>query len=117
MPSTGTLDIGAAPREFEVWVRSRVGAEAPQSYNPHLGCGDAPESGLVCIGKASYDIHALNHVQNFDLEDVDGAISFVDFAIIRFINNWGQDWTCIYRIRLHGEPEPAELRSGDLGEL
>lgn len=117
MPSTGTLDIGAAPREFEVWVRSRSGVELPQSYNSHLGCGDAPESGLVCIGRASYDIHAFNHIQNFDLEDVDAAIGFVGFAIVRVINNWGQDWTCIYRIRLHGEPEPAELKSGDLGEL
>ncbi|KAH0349993.1 hypothetical protein KCU81_g2668, partial [Aureobasidium melanogenum] len=117
MPTTGTLDIGAAPREFEVWVRTRAGAGAPQSYNSHLGCGEAPEPGLVCIGKASYDIHALNHVQNFDLEDIDGATGFVDFAVIRVINNWGQDWTCIYRIRLHGEPEPAELKSGDSGEL
>ncbi|CAD0088553.1 unnamed protein product [Aureobasidium mustum] len=117
MPSTGTLDIGAAPREFEIWVRSQAGVEAPQPYNSHLGCGEAPESGLVCIGKASYDIHAVNHVQNFDLEDVDGAIGFVDFAIIRVINNWGQDWTCIYRIRLHGEPEPADFKSSDSGEL
>jgi len=112
MPSTGTLDIGAAPKEFEVWVRSRASADTPQSYNSHLGCGEAPESGLVCIGKASYDIHALNHVQNFDLEGVDDAIGFVDFAIIRVINNWGQDWTCIYRIRLHGEPEPADIKGG-----
>ncbi|KAI4756283.1 hypothetical protein E4T52_11620 [Aureobasidium sp. EXF-3400] len=117
MPSTGTLDIGAAPREFEVWVRSRASAEAFQSYNSDLGCGEAPESDLVCIGKASYDIHALNHVQNFDLEDFGGAIGLVDFAIIRVINNWGQDWTCIYRIRLHGEPEPADVKSGTLDEL
>jgi hypothetical protein len=117
MPSTGTLDIGAAPREFEVWVRSQASTEASQSYNSGLGCGEAPESDLVCIGKASYDIHALNHVQNFDLEDFDGAIGFVDFAIIRVINNWGQDWTCIYRVRLHGEPEPADVKSGTLDEL
>lgn len=117
MPSTGTLDIGAAPREFEVWVRSQASTEASQSYNSGLGCGEAPESGLVCIGKASYDIHALNHVQNFDLGDLDGAIGFVDFAIIRVINNWGQDWTCIYRVRLHGEPEPADVKSGILDEL
>ncbi|KEQ71805.1 hypothetical protein M436DRAFT_83401 [Aureobasidium namibiae CBS 147.97] len=115
MPSTGTLDIGAAPKEFEVWVRSRAGEDTSQLHDSHLGCGEAPESGLVCIGKASYDIHALNHVQNFDLEGVDGAIGFVDFAIIRIINNWGQDWTCIYRIRLHGEPEPADNK-GDISE-
>jgi hypothetical protein len=115
MPSTGTLDIGAAPREFEVWVRSRAGVS--QSYNSDMGCGEAPEFDLVCIGKASYDIHALNHVQNFDLEDVGGAIGFVDFAILRVINNWGQDWTCIYRVRLHGEPEPADVKSGTLDEL
>ncbi|KAI4726979.1 hypothetical protein E4T49_05225 [Aureobasidium sp. EXF-10728] len=117
MPSTGTLDIGAAPREFEIWVRSRISGAASRLYNSHLGCGEAPESSLVCIGKASYDIHALNHVQNFDLEDVNGEIGFVDFAVIRVINNWGQDWTCIYRIRLHGEPEPADVKSGELGEL
>lgn len=117
MPSTGTLDIGAAPKEFEIWVRSRGSVESSQSYSSHLGCGEAPESGLICIGKASYDIHAMNHVQNFDLEGVDDAIGFVDFAIIRVINNWGQDWTCIYRIRLHGEPEPADIKGGISEEL
>lgn len=116
MPSTGTLDIGAAPKEFEVWVRTRGGASASQSYNSHLGCGEAPQHGLVCIGKAAYDIHASNHIQNFDLEDLDGAVGFVNFAVVRITNNWGQDWTCIYRIRMHGDAEPTE-ESSVLDEL
>ncbi|THY36832.1 hypothetical protein D6D01_00166 [Aureobasidium pullulans] len=110
MPITGTLDIGAAPKDFEIWVRPQFSAAA-HTHNAHLSCGEAPEAGLACIGKAEYDIHALNHVQNFDLEDVYGTIGFVDFAVIRVMNNWGQDWTCIYRIRMHGNPESADVES------
>ncbi|KAI5248571.1 hypothetical protein E4T43_01358 [Aureobasidium subglaciale] len=116
MPSTGTLDIGAAPREVEIWVRRQADIGAPQAYNSHPDCGEPPEAGLVCVGKAAYDINAINHIQNFDLE-ANEAIGFVDFAIIRVINNWGQDWTCIYRIRLHGEPEPVIAISSTLAEL
>jgi hypothetical protein len=117
MPSTGTLDIGAAPKDFEVWVRDRSNTAPSQSYNTHLGCAEAPEAGLICVGKATYDINAFNHIQNFDLEDADGAIGFVDFAVVRVMNNWGQDWTCIYRIRMHGDPEPADADRKIMGEL
>lgn len=118
MPLTGTLDIEAAPRDFEVWVQSSTDANAlGQSGGIDLGCGESPEHGMVCVGKATYNIHATNHIQNFDLEDVLGSATFSKFAVVRVLNNWGQDWTCIYRIRMHGDPEPAESDGKLLGEL
>ncbi|GAB7356652.1 hypothetical protein MBLNU459_g7369t1 [Dothideomycetes sp. NU459] len=107
IPSQGTLTIGAAPKEFEVWVQNTETPKTPQpglEYGLEGQCGTPPKDGFVCIGKAQYDIHAPSHIQNFALEAGE-AVGFVNKVVIKVKNNWGMDYTCLYRVRFHGESE------------
>lgn len=101
IPARGTLDIGAAPKEFEVWVINTEHSFPPENRVHDLSCGDQPAKDFVCIGKGKYDIHAPNHIQNFGLQAAD--LGAVNKAVVKVKNNWGKSYTCIYRIRLHGE--------------
>lgn len=110
IPKEGTLDPLSAPKWMELWVeivdRERRGAVL-KSWNEinseecsHPGVG----KNFACIGRFRYDIHASNHIQTFDLElDLAAHNVQVSKAVIRVVENWGRDWTCIYRIRMHGD--------------
>lgn len=105
IPARGTLDIGAAPKEFEVWVTSTEGPFlAEDGPGLDLTCGEQPGKDYTCIGKGNYNIHGPNHVQNFALE-AENLVAPVNKAVVKIKNNWGKDYTCLYRIRMHGEQE------------
>lgn len=104
IPARGTLDIGAAPKEFEVWVTNTEHPSPPENRVHDLSCGEQPAKDFVCIGKGKYDVHGPNHIQNFGLQAAD--LGVVNKAVVKVKNNWGKDYTCIYRIRLHGK-EPV----------
>jgi len=108
MPSQGTFDIGAAPKELEVWVKAPAFDAAPDKVDALPRCaGTPPADDYICIGKGRYDVHASNHVQNFPLyAGVD--VGTVTDAVIRVVNNWGRDWTCLYRVRMHGKGEEEQ---------
>ena len=102
MPAQGTYDVGAAPREFDVWGFvegdgvGRVEAELSKDCR-----GERPAEGYVCLGGGAYDVHAGNHVQNFAL--FGGVeVGLVRKVVLRVRSNWGQDWTCLYRVRVFG---------------
>lgn len=99
IPAQGTLDIASAPKDFEVWVLATASAPSLQECS-----GPPPAKDFVCVGKAAYDIHAPNHVQNFPLWGGE-EVGLVQTAVVRVESNWGQDWTCVYRIRMHGQSE------------
>lgn len=119
IPARGTLSIGTAPKEFEVWVKNTENNTTPV-VGPEHGldgqCGASPQVGFVCIGKGYYDIHAPSHIQNFQLE-AGSAVGFVNKAIIKVKNNWGMAHTCLYRVRFHGDSSPeiygAEAQTRD----
>ncbi|KAF2754606.1 hypothetical protein EJ05DRAFT_146154 [Pseudovirgaria hyperparasitica] len=112
-PKQGLIDWSSAPRDIELWVhindaeqREAVGAARAAIFGSEDECSP-PGRGhkdMVCVGKFTYDVDAPNHVQNFDLD-----ISMKDLGVavnrlvVRVTSNYGQDWTCIYRILLHGE--------------
>lgn len=107
IPARGTLDIGAAPKEFEVWVRNTEN----YAYLPQDGSdagppcsSQPPRPNFVCIGKGNYDVNGPNHVQNFAL-DSSRLAGPVNKAVVMIKNNWGQNYTCLYRMRMHGESE------------
>ena len=108
MPSQGTYDIGAAPKELEVWVHAPAFDASPDKVAALPRCSGAPPADdYICIGKGRYDVHASNHVQNFPLY-AGADVGPVRSAIIRVINNWGRDWTCLYRVRMHGKGEEEQ---------
>lgn len=85
--------ITNAPRHMELWVES-------DEPIVHQGCQEGPGAGWICLGAFKYDIHAFNHQQSFDL-DIEIPTP-VTTAMLRVVNNWGADHTCLYRVRLHG---------------
>ncbi|KAI0366438.1 hypothetical protein BV20DRAFT_952114 [Pilatotrama ljubarskyi] len=52
-----------------------------------------------------YDIHADNPIQTFPVSRpfVDSELSFGVLAV-EILGNWGGNSTCLYRVRIHGDP-------------
>ncbi|EFQ97044.1 hypothetical protein MGYG_00088 [Nannizzia gypsea CBS 118893] len=127
MPREATLDNGAAaPQLMELWGEyeeaekdeplkerlARVWPGEPQSAyvnEPSLG------PSFVRLGRWRYDIHhphsqhqhdhQYHHIQRFPVQ----ASSVIERKTKRVVvvarTNWGQrEYTCIYRVRLHGRP-------------
>lgn len=63
---------------------------------------------FVPLALFEYDIHARSHVQTFSLDPyvLRSGID-VGVVILQVTSNWGGDSTCIYRVRVHGEPVSA----------
>ncbi|EEQ30102.1 conserved hypothetical protein [Microsporum canis CBS 113480] len=123
IPREATLDPGSAPQTMELWVEYTLLAagrettmsavrrsmletlamvypgEHPSAYSDDLALGPS----FFRIGTWRYDINAGHHVQRFPLEavvDLPGAR--VSRAVVRATSNWGNQYTCLYRVRLYG---------------
>lgn len=120
IPATGTRDVKAAPREFEVWAdigdvntASQLATDLVQDTWIALRrpCGPSPGPSHVCILSSSYDIHKSNWVQQYwviddrsTLEKARDAGIRSNTFLIRFTSNYGEaDYTCLYRLRMAGE--------------
>ncbi|KAF2197169.1 hypothetical protein GQ43DRAFT_475674 [Delitschia confertaspora ATCC 74209] len=110
IPKEGTLNPGTAPKDMEVWaeLKNPVEYQLVTQMMEHMsdsGCTSQPMgNGWVCLGKFSYNLHAPNHVQTFDLAfDLSAIDVGVTNTVVRVTENWGGVYTCLYRIRMHGE--------------
>ncbi|KAJ8463966.1 hypothetical protein ONZ51_g9904 [Trametes cubensis] len=122
IPRQVALDIGRAPRRMVLWgvidglsniqrfrslVASNPNAETLLESGP---CGRSfpPISGthaFFALATFEYDVYAGFPSQTFAVSDYI-AVSGMDFGIfvVEVIDNWGAADTCLYRIRIHGEP-------------
>ncbi|MCJ1477680.1 hypothetical protein MMC13_006353 [Lambiella insularis] len=88
-----TLDIGAAPKDIELWVQIHDFETRGRIQNAFLGGEDvgAIDQDWVRVGVWRYDIYGQDNIQTFSipiaLEDFQTAI---DKASIRVRNNWGE---------------------------
>lgn len=115
IPARATLDIAAAPRDFDLWVQVANETEADRintaiadnimPFREEGACrGDSPgrQSAWVCLFSGSYDIHKENWAQRFEVLGRDLGVSTGRVAL-RVRSNWGGDHTCVYRVRIAGE--------------
>lgn len=115
IPSGATLDIAAAPKDMELWAQI-PNEEAREAVGdaafPLLGTEDerdildnSLDRTYVRIGKWKYNIHAPNHVQTFAMAvDMHHFNAMVAKVVVRAKTNWGgRDYTCLYRVRMHGK--------------
>jgi len=59
----------------------------------------------IRIANFTYNIHSPRHIQSFPVDEGIRDLG-VDFGIVvlRIKSNWGRDeYTCLYRLRVHGQ--------------
>ncbi|KAI0316056.1 hypothetical protein OF83DRAFT_1128946 [Amylostereum chailletii] len=112
-------DMKSAPRKMELWglvegaenMRRVLEWEASQEEGGKEG-GEEEEpyprtlprsAKYVRIASFEYDIAAQDHVQTFPVAQ-DVRELGVDFGVVvlRVASNWGREFTCLYRMRVHG---------------
>ncbi|XP_050078417.1 SUN domain-containing protein 3-like [Anopheles maculipalpis] len=80
-------DVYSALKEFSVWGSHNSGSTKKEIY----------------FGTFTFD-YMTTFLETFEF-DLDRSVSIVRFVRIDIHSNYGEKYTCIYRIRIHGTPE------------
>lgn len=118
--SGGLLGLESAPHQVEAWAvfdRSvfkvdDIDADFYEADSNRRLDDKVFERGKVkaiLLGSFQYDIHHDQHIQTFSVSNwaksrmIKYKLAVRD-VVIRFKNNWGNpNYTCIYRVRIHGK--------------
>ncbi|KAI1007739.1 hypothetical protein K3495_g489 [Podosphaera aphanis] len=113
IPSTLTMEPGSIPKDFELLaliedpkMESVIENESKRFF-PEDSYGPVKKmKGYVRIAAWVYEANSTSHIQKYEIPLNLKAFG-VDTSrlIIRVISNWGGgdvDYTCLYRVRLHG---------------
>lgn len=125
LPASLASETRSAPYHIRVWAlvptsyftafwaastpTSRVGTvldppnnDAPRDISPMLRGAVPSGAQLVHIADVEYDIRSAQHIQTFPASD-NAPITSVDKVVFQVLDNWGfPEFTCIYRVRVHG---------------
>ena len=114
------FDMRSAPRQMEVWglVEGKDNIARVQAWKEDLATRkeanyevvDYPKTlpkhpEYIRLANFTYNIHSPNNVQTFPVMPEIRELG-IDFGIVvlRVLNNWGRDdFTCLYRFRVHGQ--------------
>ncbi|ORY27192.1 UNC-like C-terminal-domain-containing protein [Naematelia encephala] len=102
-------DVSTAPRNVEVWGLVE-GEENQQKAAEYLAQHPQPESSMLpskdylLLGTYTYDPESRSPVQTFPVEPEISDLGLnMGIVVFKVLNNWGGDFTCLYRVRVHGE--------------
>lgn len=111
------LDITSAPKRLDLWVQLAPGflyKDVPKEWQDNgKGCESPPpkEKGetWICMGQAVYDISNDISAQSRSLHGYQKFPPFkVNKAVVRVLENYGKEYTCLYRIKLAGRVDQYE---------
>jgi hypothetical protein len=109
IPKQFALNISSAPKRLDFW--GRVSSEFDPESLPaqwrenQRNCeSDMPKGkSWVCLGKMFYNIEDSTSAQNLLLDSYEGYPPFkIDRVVLRVLENYGQDHTCLYQVKLEG---------------
>ncbi|WVW83019.1 hypothetical protein I302_105035 [Kwoniella bestiolae CBS 10118] len=90
----GVLDNEEDRRKWADWWTERNGSETPPDHLP--------------LTTLTYDIDSLSNIQTFPVSDEIQHLDIsVGIVIFKVEDNHGGDFTCLYRVRVHGEAAAA----------
>ncbi|RPD53695.1 hypothetical protein L226DRAFT_456018, partial [Lentinus tigrinus ALCF2SS1-7] len=119
IPAEIAARIDEAPRAMVLWgtvdgsvneahLRNVTERPNPSSLpglrgrsQPSLTCGHT----YVPLAYFEYDIRSSSHVQTFKVQQqfIDAGV-YTGVMVLEILGNWGGSSTCLYRVRIHGEP-------------
>jgi hypothetical protein len=105
------LNITSAPKKLDLWAHVAPGfniKDLPEEWRDNQKqCESTRPKGKnwVCLGKMFYNIDDSPSAQSLSLAGFDGYPPFkIDIAVLRVLENYGQEYTCLYQVKLDGWP-------------
>lgn len=97
------LGLASAPADFEVWGLIHYHDEDDRSWKyPWDSFESMVDNNVLFLGRFTYNSAKGPAVQTFAIGTT-VALPPIKTVVFRFLNNWGRDdYTCIYRVRVHG---------------
>ncbi|CAO3594683.1 unnamed protein product [Absidia cylindrospora] len=95
--------VSSAPKEFEVWGIKHIGNTLDKKKKRTVD-DDDDSTNTIFLGSFTYDIKSsASPVQTFSLDT--NRYIVLQGVVVRVRSNWGNhQFTCLYRIRVHGTP-------------
>jgi hypothetical protein len=111
------LNITSAPKKLDLWghVSPKTNMnDLPDEWRENQKqCESASPKGKgwVCLGKMFYNIDDSSSAQSLSLAGYDGYPPFkIDIAVLRVLENYGQEYTCLYQVKLEGWPSDGNSK-------
>ncbi|OAP64849.1 hypothetical protein AYL99_00821 [Fonsecaea erecta] len=120
-PSAGSLSPGSTPKKLELWADfEQLDSLAWEKLNIRAmqGVTGSPFGpAYALIGKMEYDASSeASHVQTFPLDVNQGSLAYAaQNFVVRVTENYGAEYACLYRVRLHGVPVFGSERDNSEG--
>ncbi|KIV87294.1 hypothetical protein PV11_02849 [Exophiala sideris] len=107
-PTAGSLFPRSTPKRIEVWADfEHLDGQEWERLSIRQMQGNSPIGPhWALIGQSDYDASVeATHVQAFRLDvNQQQHLYAAENFIIRVVSNHGSDYTCLYRVRMHGLP-------------
>ncbi|KAJ9093898.1 hypothetical protein QFC21_006271 [Naganishia friedmannii] len=103
----------SAPRDMELWAaydedRAEEVKDFLNRYPEYQGDSQPPlvEGRMVLLSRFQYTPYTSQPIQSFPVHgDIQALNLSTDNVMLKVTSNWGDDYTCLYRVRVHGQAE------------
>ncbi|PVG04261.1 hypothetical protein CPB86DRAFT_778529 [Serendipita vermifera] len=140
------FDVRSAPKKMELWglvdgaenvrkvaeyhrrreqryrdlvnAANREGRTPPPPEDPYPSTLP-PDAHYLRLAQFSYDVNAPSHIQTFSVpQEIQDLGVDIGIVVLMVRSNWGEpNWTCLYRLRVHGrDPDQRPHPQGEIDE-